>query len=237
MTPPEGIFHIHKISKIHKMGEVEIHALRGVDFDLYAGEFVVLLGPSGSGKSTLLNILGGLDVPTSGEVYYLDHKLTSAAEPALTRFRREHVGFVFQFYNLIPSLTALENVELVTEISEKPMVPEEALRLVGLEDRMHHFPAQLSGGEQQRVAIARAVAKRPEVLLCDEPTGALDFATGKIVLEVLEKVNRELGTITVVITHNASIAAMADRVIRLSSGQIAGIQKNEHRAKPAELAW
>jgi putative ABC transport system ATP-binding protein len=234
---PEGIFHIHKISKVYKMGELEIQALRGVDFDLYAGEFVVLLGPSGSGKSTLLNILGGLDVPTSGEVFYLDHKLTSADEPALTRFRREHVGFVFQFYNLIPSLTALENVALVTEISEKPMNPEEALRLVGLEDRMQHFPAQLSGGEQQRVAIARAVAKRPEVLLCDEPTGALDFATGKIVLEVLEKVNRELGTITVVITHNASIAAMADRVIRLSSGQIAGIQKNERRASPAELAW
>jgi putative ABC transport system ATP-binding protein len=233
----EGIFHIHKISKIYKMGEVEIHALRGIDFDLHAGEFVVLLGPSGSGKSTLLNILGGLDVPTSGEVYYLDHKLTSADEPALTRFRREHVGFVFQFYNLIPSLTALENVALVTEISAKPLSPEETLRLVGLEDRMHHFPAQLSGGEQQRVAIARAVAKRPEVLLCDEPTGALDFATGKIVLEVLEKVNRELGTITVVITHNASIAQMADRVIHLSSGQVAGIQKNERRARPAELAW
>ncbi|MCZ2152044.1 MAG: ABC transporter ATP-binding protein [Bryobacterales bacterium] len=216
---------------------MEIHALRGVDFDLYPGEFIVLLGPSGSGKSTLLNILGGLDVPTRGEVIYRDHNLTAAQERELTRYRREHVGFVFQFYNLIPSLTALENVALVTEIARNPMKPEEALRLVGLGERMHHFPAQLSGGEQQRVAIARAIAKRPDVLLCDEPTGALDYATGKIVLEALERVNRELKTITVVITHNAAIAAMADRVIRISSGSIAGIERNETRAAPSELSW
>ena len=205
------------------MGEVEVYALRAVDFDLYRGEFVVLLGPSGSGKSTLLNILGGLDVPTHGTVRFLDHDLTVDDEAALTRFRREHIGFVFQFYNLIPSLTARENVALVTEIAATPMAPEEALRLVGLSDRLDHFPAQLSGGEQQRVAIARAIAKRPEVLLCDEPTGALDFETGKRVLQVLEHVNRELGTTVAVITHNAAIAAMADRVIRLRSGAIVEI--------------
>src|SRR5690242_14156682 len=180
---PHPVFHMHGVTKVYRMGEVEVHALRGVDLDLYAGEFVVVLGPSGSGKSTLLNILGGLDVPTSGEVHYLDHNLTTVGVAALTRFRREHVGFVFQFYNLIPSLTALDNVALVTEIAEQQMDPAEALCLVGLSDRLHHFPAQLSGGEQQRVAIARAVAKRPEVLLCDEPTGALDYATGKLVLE------------------------------------------------------
>ncbi|HEX4948334.1 MAG TPA: ABC transporter ATP-binding protein, partial [Blastocatellia bacterium] len=188
------------------MGEVEVHALRNVDLDLYKGELVVILGPSGGGKSTLLNILGGLDVPTSGAVNFRDHVLTGANDRDLTRFRREHVGFVFQFYNLIPSLTALENVELVTEIAEHPMSAEEALRLVGLEARLHHFPAQLSGGEQQRVAIARAIAKRPDVLLCDEPTGALDYATGKLVLEVLQHVNRELHTTTAIITHNAAIA-------------------------------
>ncbi|MCC6365745.1 MAG: ABC transporter ATP-binding protein [Bryobacterales bacterium] len=232
-----AVFHIHGISKVYRTGEVAIHALRGVDFDLYPGEFIVLLGPSGSGKSTLLNILGGLDVPTAGEVIYRDHNLTAAQERELTRYRREHVGFVFQFYNLIPSLTALENVALVTEIARNPMKPEEALRLVGLGERMHHFPAQLSGGEQQRVAIARAIAKRPDVLLCDEPTGALDYTTGKIVLEALERVNRELKTITVVITHNAAIAAMADRVIRISSGSIAGIERNETRATPSELSW
>ncbi|MBI4527032.1 MAG: ABC transporter ATP-binding protein [Deltaproteobacteria bacterium] len=219
------------------MGEVEVHALRGVNLDLYAGELVVLLGASGSGKSTLLNILGGLDVPTRGEVYYLDHKLTGATEDELTRFRREHVGFVFQFYNLIPSLTALENVALVTEIAHNPFNPEEALQLVGLGDRLHHFPAQMSGGEQQRVAIARAVAKRPDVLLCDEPTGSLDYATGKVVLEVLARVNGELGTTTAVITHNAAIAAMADRVIRLSSGQIVETKRNPVKLSPAELAW
>jgi len=219
------------------MGEVEVHALRGVDLDLFAGELVVLLGASGSGKSTLLNILGGLDTPSSGEVHYLDHVLTGASEEELTRFRREHVGFVFQFYNLIPSLTALENVALVTEISRRPLDPREALSLVGLGERMHHFPAQLSGGEQQRVAIARAVAKRPDVLLCDEPTGALDYATGKIVLEVLVRVNRELDTTIAVITHNAAIAGMADRVIRMSSGQIVEVTRNAKRLAPSELAW
>ena len=223
-TPP--IFVARQLSKIYRMGEVEVHALRGIDLELYRGELVVVLGPSGSGKSTLLNILGGLDVPTSGEVSYLDHKLTGATEAELTRFRREHVGFVFQFYNLIPSLTARENVAAVTEISESPMRPEEALRLVGLGERLDHFPAQLSGGEQQRVAIARAVAKNPAVLLCDEPTGALDSTTGVVVLEVLEKVNRELGTLTVLITHNAGIADMADRVFRLSYGHIAEMHSN-----------
>ena len=219
------------------MGDVEVHALRGIDLDLFPGEFVVLLGPSGSGKSTLLNILGGLDVPTSGEVYYLDHNLTAAEPGELTRYRREHVGFVFQFYNLIPSLTALENTALVTEIAENPLDPQECLRLVGLEERLNHFPAQLSGGEQQRVAIARAVAKRPEVLLCDEPTGALDYPTGRLVLEVLERVNRQLGTITVVITHNVAIAGMADRVIRISSGEIVDIHRNEKKVAPSELTW
>jgi putative ABC transport system ATP-binding protein len=214
-----------------------VHALRGVDLDLAEGEFVVVLGPSGSGKSTLLNILGGLDTPTTGEVLYRDHNLTGAGDAALTRFRREHVGFVFQFYNLIPSLTALENVALVTEIAEHPMDPEEALRLVGLGDRLNHFPAQLSGGEQQRVAIARAVAKRPEVLLCDEPTGALDYATGKLVLDILELVNRQMGTITVVITHNAAIAGMATRVVRMSSGTIAEIRRNDKRISTAEISW
>ncbi len=233
----EAVFHVHRVSKIYRMGETEVHALRAVDLDLYAGEFVVLLGPSGSGKSTLLNILGGLDTPTSGEVHYLDHILTAADEGALTRFRREHVGFVFQFYNLIPSLTALENVALVTEISDNPLDPKEALEMVGLQDRLDHFPAQLSGGEQQRVAIARAIAKRPDVLLCDEPTGALDYSTGKLVLEVLERVNRELGTTVAVITHNASIAAMADRVIRISSGRIIEEHRNAVKARPEDLSW
>lgn len=233
----EAVFRARGLSKIYRMGEVEVHALRSIDLDLFEGEFVVLLGPSGSGKSTLLNILGGLDTPTSGEVIFRDHNLVTADERELTRFRREHVGFVFQFYNLIPSLTALENVSLVTEIAEHPMPAEAALQLVGLGERLSHFPAQLSGGEQQRVAIARAVAKRPDVLLCDEPTGALDFKTGKLVLEVLEHVNEQLGTTTVVITHNAAIAAMADRVIRLGSGQIVEVHRNETKAKPAELAW
>ena len=235
--PREAVFHVHKISKVYRMGDVEVHALRGVDVDLFAGEFVVLLGPSGSGKSTLLNIIGGLDVPTSGEVLYRDHVLTTAGDAELTRFRREHVGYVFQFYNLIPSLTALENVALVTEIATAPLDPAEALRLVDLGDRLNHFPAQLSGGEQQRVAIARAMAKRPDVLLCDEPTGALDYPTGKLVLEVLERVNRELGTLTVVITHNVAIAGMAERVIRISSGEIIEVTANEHRISPAELSW
>jgi putative ABC transport system ATP-binding protein len=236
-TAPAAVFSARGISKVYRVGDLEVHALRAVDLDLYRGEFVVLLGPSGSGKSTLLNILGGLDVPTSGSVRFLDHDLSTIDERELTRFRREHVGFVFQFYNLIPSLTARENVALVTDIASAPLDPAEALRLVGLGDRIDHFPAQLSGGEQQRVAIARAVAKRPDVLLCDEPTGALDFETGVRVLEVLERTNRELGTLTAVITHNAAIAAMADRVIRLRSGQIATIEHNARRAAPAELQW
>ncbi|MCX7892554.1 MAG: ABC transporter ATP-binding protein [Burkholderiales bacterium] len=225
------------VTKVYPMGEVAVRALDGVDLDLYPGEFVVLLGASGSGKSTLLNILGGLDIPTSGEVWYLDHNLTGARDEDLTRFRREHVGFVFQFYNLIPSLTAAENVALVTDIAERPMPAAEALALVGLGDRLDHFPAQLSGGEQQRVAIARAVAKRPDVLLCDEPTGALDFPTGKVVLQVLERINRELGTTTVVITHNVAIARMADRVVHISSGRLTGIETNAVKARPEELAW
>jgi len=231
------IFVAHQLSKIYRMGEVEVHALRGIDLELYRGELVVLLGPSGSGKSTLLNILGGLDVPSSGEVRYLNHQLTGATEADLTLFRREHVGFVFQFYNLIPSLTARENVAAVTEIAASPMRPEEALRLVGLGERLDHFPAQLSGGEQQRVAIARAVAKNPAVLLCDEPTGALDSTTGVVVLEVLEKVNRELGTLTVLITHNAGIADMADRVIRLSDGHIVEMRSNPTKQAARELFW
>jgi len=237
-TPPaEAVFRARGLSKIYRMGDVQVHALRSVDLDLYKGELVVILGPSGSGKSTLLNILGGLDVPTSGSVHFFEHDLTAARDRDLTRFRREHVGFVFQFYNLIPSLTARENVALVTEIAERPMDPSAALRLVGLGDRLNHFPAQLSGGEQQRVAIARAVAKQPDALLCDEPTGALDYETGKVVLEVLDRVNRELGTTTAVITHNTSIAAMADRMVRLRSGQIAEIRRNERRARPDELSW
>jgi putative ABC transport system ATP-binding protein len=236
-TVSTPVFRVRGITKIYSLGEVQVRALDGVDLDLFAGEFVVLLGASGSGKSTLLNILGGLDVPTAGEVWYLDHELSGAGDEALTRFRREHVGFVFQFYNLIPSLTAAENVALVTEIAEAPMTPGEALALVGLAERMNHFPAQLSGGEQQRVAIARAVAKRPDVLLCDEPTGALDITTGKVVLEVLERINRELGTTTAVITHNAAIARMADRVIHISSGKIGRIEANATKARPAELEW
>lgn len=222
---------------MYRMGEVEVHALRGADLELYPGEFVVLLGPSGSGKSTLLNILGGLDVPTAGTVHYLDHDLTAADEIALTRYRRDHVGFVFQFYNLIPSLTARENVALVTEIARNPMTPEEALKLVGLGERMDHFPSQLSGGEQQRVAIARAVAKRPEVLLCDEPTGALDLKTGVIVLDAIDRVNRELGTITAVITHNVSIADMADRVVSIADGRVTGVRINSTKKAPRELNW
>ena len=236
-TAPDVVFSARGISKVYRVGDLEVHALRAVDLDLRRGEFVVLLGPSGSGKSTLLNILGGLDVPTSGSVRFLDHDLGTIDERELTRFRREHVGFVFQFYNLIPSLTARENVALVTDIAVAPLDPADALRLVGLGDRLDHFPAQLSGGEQQRVAIARAVAKRPDVLLCDEPTGALDFETGVRVLEVLERTNRELGTLTAVITHNAAIAAMADRVVRLRSGQITTIEHNARRAAPVELQW
>ena len=219
-------------------GDARVVALRGVDLEVRPGEFIVLLGPSGSGKSTLLNILGGLDVPTAGEVRFLDHDLSHADEAELTRYRRGHVGFVFQFYNLIPSLTARENVALVTDIAERPpMAPEEALGRVGLAERLDHFPAQLSGGEQQRVAIARAVAKRPDVLLCDEPTGALDYETGKLVLEVITRVNAELGTTAVIITHNAAIANIADRVLRLANGRIAGEERPPRKLSPAEISW
>ena len=235
--PGEAVFRLRGITKTYQMGEVPVHALRGVDLELLAGELAALLGPSGSGKSTLLNILGGLDHPTSGRVEYLDRDLTAIGDAALTRYRRRHVGFVFQFYNLIPSLTARENVAVVTEIAERPLPPAEALDLVGLADRMDHFPAQLSGGEQQRVAIARAIAKNPAVLLCDEPTGALDSSTGIVVLEAIERVNRELGTTTVVITHNADIARMAARVIRLADGQIAEISRNPAPVPAAELSW
>ncbi len=237
LSRTEAVFQARGLTKVYRMGEVEVHALRSVDLDLYRGELIVILGPSGSGKSSLLNMLGGLDAPTSGAVRFLDHELTGAGDRELTRYRREHVGFVFQFYNLIPSLTARENVALVTEIAERPMDPVEALGLVGLGERLDHFPAQLSGGEQQRVAIARAIAKQPDALLCDEPTGALDYETGKLVLDVLERVNRELGTTTALITHNAAIAAMADRVIRMRSGQIAEIRRNARRARPDELSW
>ena len=233
----EVIFRAEGLTKVYRMGEVEVHALRGVDLVLYAGEFVVLLGPSGSGKSTLLNILGGLDVPTAGHVWYHGEDLTRASDAQLTAFRREHVGFVFQFYNLIPSLTAQENVAIVTEIAPSPMPPADALALVGLKERLDHFPAQLSGGEQQRVAIARAIAKRPVVMLCDEPTGALDSATGVHVLEALERVNAEMGTTTVVITHNVDIARMAHRVLYMADGRIGREQVNAERLPARELHW
>jgi len=233
----QAVFTARGLRKVYEMGEVTVEALRGVDFDLYAGEFVVLLGPSGSGKSTLLNILGGLDVPTSGSVVYKDRNLSSAGDAALTEYRRTHVGFVFQFYNLIPSLTARENVALVTELAPGSMTPEEALELVGLGQRLDHFPAQLSGGEQQRVAIARAIAKRPDVLLCDEPTGALDITTGVVVLEAIARVNRELGTSTVVITHNAAIAGVADRVVRLFDGHVLSIERNAQKLSVEQLQW
>jgi len=223
--------------KIYQTGATEVPALRGIDLELYESEVVVLLGPSGSGKSTFLNILGGLDRPTRGQVFFHDRELTTFDDAALTAYRRRHVGFVFQFYNLIPSLTAWENVVLFTEISTNPLPPEDALALVGLKDRVNHFPAQLSGGEQQRVAVARAVAKRPEVLLCDEPTGALDSQTGVTVLEAIEHVNREMKTTTALITHNAGIAGMADRVVSFADGQVAGIEANETRVAAASLHW
>ena len=228
----QRVFHARGLSKVYDMGEVQVHALRGVDLDLYQGEMAVLLGASGSGKSTLLNILGGLDTASGGHVSYLGKELTEADDKALTEYRRHHVGFVFQFYNLIPSLTARENVALVTDVA-----PEQALTLVGLADRLDHFPAQLSGGQQQRVAIARAIAKNPAVLLCDEPTGALDSQTGVLVLEALERVNRELGTTTVIITHNAAIAAMADRVIHLADGLIDHITRNSEKRAPRDIVW
>lgn len=233
----DRVFTARGVTKVYHMGEVDVHALRGIDLDLFAGEFVVLLGPSGSGKSTLLNILGGLDVPSAGSVSYRGRELTEVGDAELTRYRREHVGFVFQFYNLIPSLTARENIALVTEISKNPMKPEEALILVGLGDRLDHFPSQLSGGQQQRVAIARAVAKRPYILLCDEPTGALDVETGIVVLDAIARVNQELGTTTAVITHNVAIAAMADRVIHIHDGKISGEKRNEHKIPATELEW
>ncbi len=232
-----AVFVARGLRKVYEMGEVTVEALRGVDFELFEGEFIVLLGPSGSGKSTLLNILGGLDVPTSGSVVYKDHDLTAADDAVLTEYRRAHVGFVFQFYNLIPSLTARENVALVTDLTSASMAPEEALGLVGLGQRLDHFPAQLSGGEQQRVAIARAIAKRPDVLLCDEPTGALDITTGAVVLDAITRVNRELGTSTVVITHNAAIAGLADRVVRLSDGQVVSVERNATKLTVGELQW
>ena len=231
------VFHARGLSKTYIMGEVEVHALRDVDLDIYEGEFVVLLGPSGSGKSTLLNILGGLDAPTGGRARWRDHELVGADDSELTRYRREHVGFVFQFYNLIPSLTVLENVALVNEIADKPLDPRAALALVGLEHRLDHFPSQLSGGEQQRVAVARAIVKSPDVLLCDEPTGALDYDTGKVVLAAIARVNQQLGTTTIIITHNAAIAGMADRVLRLGGGRLVGEERNERRLSPEEVRW
>jgi putative ABC transport system ATP-binding protein len=236
-SPPGIVFQVRGLTKVYEMGEVKVEALRGVDWDLADRELIVLLGPSGSGKSTLLNIMGGLDTATSGRVVYRGQDLTLATEQQLTEYRRFQVGFVFQFYNLIPSLTSRENVSVVTEIAKDPMRPEDALALVGLRERLDHFPSQLSGGEQQRVAIARAISKNPAVLLCDEPTGALDSQTGVVVLEALERVNRELGTPTVIITHNADIAAMADRVVHLSNGAIANIETNAARRPPRELHW
>jgi putative ABC transport system ATP-binding protein len=236
-SPSAVVFRAHGISKVYRTGEVEVHALRDVDLEIQRGEFVVLLGASGSGKSTLLNILGGLDTPSRGQVHFGDHQLSGASEAELTRYRREHVGFVFQFYNLIPSLTVRENLALVTDIATAPMPIDEAIDLVGLTPRRDHFPAQLSGGEQQRVAIARAIVKRPDVLLCDEPTGALDYATGKLVLEVIARINQQLGTTAVVITHNAAIAGMADRVIYLGDGRIQRVEVNAHKLQPSELSW
>ncbi|MGY6410841.1 MAG: ABC transporter ATP-binding protein [Alkalilacustris sp.] len=233
----QGVFRTEAITKVYGEGPAAVHALRGVDLTLYEGEMVVLLGASGSGKSTLLNILGGLDTPTAGRVFFRDMELSRATDARLTAFRRNHVGFVFQFYNLVPSLTARENVALVTEIARNPMTPEEALERAGLSHRMDHFPAELSGGEQQRVAIARAIAKRPEVLLCDEPTGALDSKTGVQVLEALSTVNRELGTATVLITHNAGIRRIAHRTIYLADGRVAKVEENAERIAPAEVTW
>jgi putative ABC transport system ATP-binding protein len=233
----DRVFRTEGLTKVYQMGEVAVHALRGIDLELYSGELVVLLGASGSGKSTLLNILGGLDRATQGQVYYRGRDITEADDGELTDYRRYHVGFVFQFYNLIPSLTALENVAIVTEIAKQPMRPEAALEIVDLSERINHFPSELSGGEQQRVAIARAIAKNPQVLLCDEPTGALDSSTGVIVLEAIERINRELGTTTVVITHNAAIANMADRVIRLSDGRISDVEEIQTKLLPKEIEW
>ncbi|MFM7084111.1 MAG: ABC transporter ATP-binding protein [Hyphomicrobium sp.] len=231
------VFVARGLSKTYGTPLAPLHALRDVDLDIHSGEFLVLLGPSGSGKSTLLNILGGLDAASSGTAYWRDHDLTKATEGQLTEYRRDHVGFVFQFYNLVQSLTALENVKLVAQVSKNPMTAEEALTLVGLSDRLNSFPSELSGGEQQRVAVARAIVKRPDILLCDEPTGALDAETGRLVLAAISKINNELGTTTVVITHNSAIAAMAHRVIHLSSGRITSQYKNEKQLGPEEISW
>lgn len=238
-APSQGssVLRAREVRKLYQMGEVEVQALRGVDFELRRGELLVLLGASGSGKSTLLNIVGGLDIPTSGQVFYEDQEISRASDAELTDYRRRHVGFVFQFYNLIPSLTARENVALVTEIADDAMSPFEALELVGLGQRVDHFPAQLSGGEQQRVAIARAIAKRPNILLCDEPTGALDYHTGVQVLQVIERINREFGTSTAVITHNAPVAQMADRVVTLADGRIQSDQENPQKKSASEISW
>jgi len=233
----ETVFTARGLSKVYAVGEMEVRALHDVDLDVYAHEFIVLLGPSGSGKSTLLNILGGLDSPTSGTARWRDHDLARADEAELTEYRREHVGFVFQFFNLIPSLTALENVALVSEIADNPLDAKQALDLVGLSQRLDHFPAQLSGGEQQRVAVARAIVKAPDVLLCDEPTGALDYDTGQLVLSAIARANAELGTTTIVITHNSAIAGMADRVLHLAGGSIARVEKNPHRLSAEEIHW
>ncbi len=233
----EPVFEVRGVTKVYHQGEVEVHALRGIDLQLHTGEFMVLLGHSGSGKSTLLNIMGGLDTPTQGSVHYCGREITNFSERELTYYRRDHVGFVFQFYNLIPSLTARENVALVTDIAGDPMLPAEALKLVGLDHRLDHFPSQMSGGEQQRVAIARAIAKKPEVLLCDEPTGALDVQTGVAVLRALDNVNRELGTTTAIITHNAIISGMAHRVVSLTDGRISNIEKNTDRQPADNLIW
>ncbi len=233
----EKVFRVENLSKFYRSGDVEVRALNGVSLDLYESEMAVLLGPSGSGKSTLLNIIGGLDSASAGRVYFRDQDITAFHESQMTHYRRRYVGFVFQFYNLIPSLTAKENVELITEVSENPMSADEALQIVDLQDRMTHFPAQLSGGEQQRVAIARAIAKRPEVMLCDEPTGALDSKTGILVLEALSRINRELGTTTAIITHNAAIQKIAHRVISFIDGKIVDVRRNESRIPPTEVEW
>ena len=236
-SPDRPVFVARGLSKTYGSGDAVVHALQNLDLEIQEGEFVVLLGPSGSGKSTLLNILGGLDAPTAGRATWRDHELAGADEAALTEYRRDHVGFVFQFYNLIPSLTVRENVQLVAEIARDPMLPKEALDMVGLSHRLDHFPAQLSGGEQQRVAVARAIVKRPDALLCDEPTGALDVETGKLVLSAILRANVEVGATTVVITHNAATAGMADRVLRLGGGRIVGIERNARRMPPEELVW
>jgi putative ABC transport system ATP-binding protein len=236
-APDESVFRTVALTKVYHMGEVDVHALRGIDVELFRGELLVLLGASGSGKSTFLNILGGLDRPTAGSVFYREQDLTHARDDELTEYRRRHVGFVFQFYNLIPSLTARENVALVTEIASHPMLPEDALDLVGLADRRDHFPSELSGGEQQRVAIARAIAKNPAVLLCDEPTGALDSGTGVLVLDAIDRINRELGTTAVVITHNSAIAAMADRVVHLHDGLVAKVDTVTEKVAPRDIHW